>query len=335
MKALLDQVVRGGHLSRDDATRAFEDIISGGAEPLLVAALLAALATRGETVDEIAGATRALRRHMTPLRCPADAVDTCGTGGDGISTFNVSTAAAIIAAGAGVPVAKHGNRTSSRASGSAEVLEALGVCITADVATVERCIAEAKVGFLYARSLHPAMKHAAPIRAALGIRTIFNLLGPLANPGGVTRQVLGVAQARWQEPLARVLRELGARHVWVVHGEDGLCDLTVTGRTRVVELRDGAHRSFTVHPQECGLTPGSLDDLRVESPSASARAIRSVLQGEAGPHRDHALLNAGAAILVGGRADTLGDGVALAARAVDSGAAAAALDTLVERSHGR
>jgi anthranilate phosphoribosyltransferase len=331
----LRQLIGGRDLSADEVTAAFDEIMSGTAEPMLVAGLLVALAAKGESIGEIVGAARSMRRHMTPVQCDPAAVDTCGTGGDGISTFNVSTTAAVIAAACGAVVAKHGNRTSTRASGSAEVLDALGVNVDADVPTVERCLREIGLGFLYARSLHPAMKHAAPVRAALGIRTIFNLLGPLANPAGVQRQVLGVPHPRWTETLATVLAELGAQHVWVVHGADGLCDLTITGETRVTELRDGTLRTFCVTPEECGLSRAPLDTLRVSSAAASADAVRDVLAGSHGPRRDHALLNAGAALVVAGAVEDLPSGVTRAAQAVDSGAAAETLAALVERSNGR
>jgi anthranilate phosphoribosyltransferase len=335
VKDLLRQIVAGRDLSRDDSRRAFEQIMSGQEQPALVAGLLAALAVKGETVDEIVGAALAMRERVTPVRCDPEAVDTCGTGGDGISAFNVSTTAAIIAAAAGVTVAKHGNRTNTRVSGSAEVLEALGVNVEADVPTVERCLQKARIGFLYARALHPAMRHAAPVRAALGIGTVFNLLGPLVNPAGVQRQVLGVARAEWTEKLAAVSAELGSRKVWVVHGSNGLCDLTVTGPTKVTELDGGVIRTFEVSPQQYGLSPGRLEDLRVASVAQSAEVVRAILAGDPGPCRNHALLNAGAAILVSGRVASLHDGVALAASTLDSGAAVATLESLIECSHGR
>ncbi len=336
MHDVLATVVAGQNLSRSQARRVFDTIMSGSSEPALIAGFLTALATKGETVEEITGAAEAMRARLTPIRCPPDAIDTCGTGGDGISTFNVSTTAALIAAAAGAGVAKHGNRSTTRASGSAEVLEALGVNIQADVATVEGCLADVGIGFLFAPSLHPAMRYAAPVRQALGIRTVFNLLGPLVNPAGVRRQVVGVPRPDLTETLAEVLRELGSVHVWVVHGADGLCDLTATGPSRVTELRDGRIRTLEITPAECGLnTRASVDDLRVDSPAASAVAVRAILAGERSARRDHALLNAAAALIVAGIADGMPDGVARAAQAVDSGAAADTLARLVERSHGR
>jgi len=335
MRRFLEQVVAGRDLSSDEARRAFVQIMSGEVEAPEIAALLAGLATKGETVEEIVGAAWAMREQVTPVCCDPEAIDTCGTGGDGISTFNVSTTAALIAAAAGATVAKHGNRTHTRVSGSAEVLEALGVNIEADVPTVERCLSEVGFGFLYARALHPAMKYAAPVRAALGIRTIFNLLGPLMNPAGVRRQVIGVPRAAWTETLAEALRELGAQRAWIVHGEDGLCDLTVTGATRVTELAGGTIRTFRVTPEDGGLQRAKLQELRVDSPAASAEAVRRILAGEPGPRRDHALLNAAAALIVADQAADLPKGVARAAQVVDSGAAARTLELLIERSHGR
>lgn len=332
MQEFIGQLVAGRDLSRSEAQRAFREMASGGADAPMVAALLTALAVKGETVEEIVGAALAMRRQATPVRCPPEAIDTCGTGGDGISTFNVSTTAAIIAAAAGATVAKHGNRSTTRVSGSAEVLQALGVNIDADVATVERCLAEVRLGFLFAPALHPAMRYVAPVRRALGIRTVFNLLGPLVNPGGVRRQVVGVPAPELTEKLARVLKELGSRQAWVVHGSDGLGDLTITGETRVTELADGDIRTFTVSPEECNLPRGSLDDLRVGSVAASAEAVRGVLTGETGTRRDHALLNAAAALVVAGLSGDLPEGIARAAEAIDSGASARTLEGLIERS---
>jgi anthranilate phosphoribosyltransferase len=335
MKEPLEHIVAGRDLSRDQARHAFGRIMSGEVDAPQMATFLAALAAKGESVEELVGAAQAMREHATPVRCDSQAIDTCGTGGDGISTFNVSTTAAVIAAAAGATVAKHGNRTHTRVSGSAEVLEALGAKIDADVPTLERCLDEVGIGFLYAPALHPAMRHAAPVRAALGIRTAFNLLGPLANPAGVRRQVVGVPRDEWTEVVAEALRELGAERAWVVHGEDGLCDLTVTAPTRVTELAGGTIRTFRVVPEDCDLRQAGLRELYVDSPAASAEAVRRILAGERGPRRDHALLNAAAALLVADRATDLPEGIARAAEAVDSGAAAEKLELLVERSHGR
>jgi len=331
----LDKLVAGQDLTCREAREAFERIMSGQAGDTQIAALLTALACKGESVEELVGAAQVMREKVTPVRCDdPNAVDTCGTGGDGISTLNVSTASAIVAAAAGVTVAKHGNRTNTRASGSAEVVEALNVNTAAEVPTLERCLREARIAFLFAIRLHPAMKYAAPVRRALGIRTLFNLLGPLTNPARVRRQVLGVPRPELTETLAQVLARLGAIHVMVVHGLDGLCDLTITGPSRITELRGQTLRTYTIEPRALGLSQGALDDLKVDSPSASAQAIREVLAGRTGPRRDIVLLNAAAALVVGGKAADLPEGIALAARAVDSGSARATLDKWVEASRG-
>ena len=328
-----DVVLQGADLTRAQAAGAFAEIMSGRLADEQIARFLAALADQGETVDEIVGAAGVLRRHATPIDCSeADAVDTCGTGGDGISTFNVSTAAALIAAGAGACVAKHGNFTNTRKSGSAEVFQALGVNLDASPAVVARCLREARIAFLFAAKLHPAMKHAAAARRRLARRTIFNLIGPLTNPAGVRRQVVGVARPELLPVIAAALRQLGALHALVVHGHDGLCDLTITGPSRYVELCDGCLVEHTILPEDVGLKVGPLDALRIDSPDASAVVIRAILAGQTGAQRDHALLNAGATLLAAGVAADLGDGVARAAAAIDSGAAAAALERLIRIS---
>jgi len=333
MRGILEQLVASRDLSRADARRAFEFIMTGQAPESMIGAFLAALATKGETVDEIVGAAQAMREVCTPVRCSRDCIDTCGTGGDGISTFNVSTTAALIAAAAGAVVAKHGNRTNTRVCGSAEVLAALGVNIEADVPTVERCLERVGIGFLYARKLHPAMKYAAPVRQAMGIRTVFNVLGPLTNPAGARRQIVGVPRANQTESLATVLGELGAVHAWVVHGLDGLCDLTVTSETQVSEWKNGGVHTFRVRPEDVGLARAARSMLLVDSPAASAVAVRAILNGETGPRRAHAALNAAAALVVAGVASDLSDGVDRAQAALDSGAAAATLARLIEESN--
>jgi len=335
MQALLGKLIKGRDLTAAEAREAFERIMSGQAGEIEIAALLTALACKGECVDELVGAAEAMREKVTPVRCDdPDAVDTCGTGGDGISTFNVSTASAIVAAAAGATVAKHGNRTNTRVSGSAEALDALGVNITADVPVVERCLREVRIGFLFAPSLHPAMKYAVPVRKALGIRTIFNLLGPLTNPAGVRCQVMGVPRPELTETMVSVLDRLGAVRAMVVHGGGGLCDLTISGPSRISELRDGKIETYTIEPETFGLARGSLDDLKVDSPAASAAVIREVLAGKRGPCRDIVLLNAGAALVVANRAEDLAEGVARAADAVDSQAAAETLAKLARLSQG-
>lgn len=326
IKAIFDQLVAGRDLTREQTRWIFERIMGGEVPQSVIGALLGALLVKGECVDELVGAAEAMRASARRINCAADCIDTCGTGGDGISTYNVSTTAAIIAAAAGATVAKHGNRSTSRVSGSTEVLAQLGIDVETDSKTVERCLAEVRIGYLNARTLHPAMKYAAPVRQALGVRTIFNLLGPLTNPAGARRQVVGVPGLALLDKIAQALMKLGTVHAWVVHGADGLCDLTVTGRTTVVELRDGALKRFTITPEEVGLRRASLDALLVNSPMASAEIVVAILQGDSGPQREHALINAGAALVVAGLAESLRDGVARAARAVDEGAAIDTLD---------
>lgn len=328
----LDKLLRREHLTEAEAYAAFGRIMSGAASEAEIAAILVALASKGECAEEIVGAARAMRDKVTPVRCEADCIDTCGTGGDGISTFNVSTTAAIIAAAAGATVAKHGNRTNSRVSGSAEVLQCLGVNIEASVPVLERCLRECRIAFLYAPRLHPAMKYALPVRQALKVRTIFNLLGPLTNPAGARRQVIGVPRPELTELLADALRRLGATRAMIVHGADGLCDLTITGPTRVSELADGRIRTYELVPEDAGLPRAELSALIVDSPQASAAAVCEVLAGRSGPRRDHALLNAAAALTVAGLCGTLRDGVRLAAEAIDRGAARETLARLAAMS---
>ena len=332
MTELLARITAGQDLTREQARTLFDAIMSGQVAEPLMAALLAALATKGETVDEITGAAEAMRQVVTPVNGPPDCIDTCGTGGDGISTFNVSTTAALIAAGAGARVAKHGNRTNTRASGSAEVLESLGVNLGASVPVLERCLADVGIVFLFAPNLHPAMKHAVPVRKALKIRTIFNLLGPLTNPVGVRRQVLGVNRPELTEPIARVLLSLGAQRAQVVHGHDGLCDLSITGPSRITEVANGQISTHTLEPESLALERAPLSNLLVSSAAESAQAVRDILAGQAGPRRDHALLNAAAALVVADVASDMADGLTRAAEAVDTGRAAETLARLVEVS---
>jgi anthranilate phosphoribosyltransferase len=294
-----------------------------------MAAFLMALRVRGETIPEITGASRLMRARMLPVEAPPDAVDIVGTGGDGHNTFNVSTCAAIVAAGAGVPIAKHGNRAVSSLSGASDVLAALGVKIDLQPVAITRSIAKSGVGFMWAPIHHPAMKAWAPARAELGVRTILNLLGPLANPAGVKRQVVGVFNAAWTEPIAEALSNLGSVHAWVVHGSDGLDEITTTGPTRVTELKDGKVHTFEVRPSDAGLPPATLEDLKGGDATVNAAAIRELLGGEQGAFRDIVVLNAGAALLVGGKAATLREGAERAARAIDDGSAGRALDQLV------
>lgn len=324
------KVSDGETLSRDEAAAAFELLMSGEANEAQVAGFLMALRMRGETVDEITGAAGVMRAKATGVPAPEGSVDTCGTGGDASGTFNISTCSAFVVAGAGIPVAKHGNKSISSKSGSADVLAALGVKLDVSPETVSRSIDEAGIGFMFAPAHHSAMKHVGPARAALGVRTIFNLLGPLANPAGAKRQVIGVFDRAWLRPIAEVLQNLGSEALWVVHGEDGLDELTTTGKSHVVSLKDGVITEFTVHPEDMNLTTVAPALLKGGEADENARAIEAVLDGERGPFRDIVLMNAGAALLVGGLVDELGDGVALAGAAIDEGKAKAALKRLVE-----
>jgi anthranilate phosphoribosyltransferase len=334
LKPFLAKVADGTALTAQEAEDAFAVIMSGEATSAQIAGLLMALRVRGETVDEITGAVRAMRAKMLPVTAPAGAIDVVGTGGDGSGTFNISTGAALVVAGCGVPVAKHGNRALSSKSGAADVLTSLGVNLDAELPLVERAIAEAGIGFLMAPRHHAAMKHVMPARVEMGVRTIFNILGPLSNPAGVTRQFTGVFARQWVEPLAQVLKNLGSEACWVVHGEDGLDELTTTGPSFVAQLKDGAITTFTVTPADAGLPTARPEDLKGGSPEVNAQAIRDLIAGKKGPYRDIVLLNAAASLVVAGKVDDLTSGVATAAQAIDGGAAAQALDRLVSITNG-
>jgi anthranilate phosphoribosyltransferase len=333
MKSLLAAVAGGASLSGVEAESAFGIIMSGDATPAQIGGFLMALRVRGETVDEITGAVRAMRAKAVAIKAPAGAIDIVGTGGDSAGTFNISTTTAFVVAGAGVPVAKHGNRAVSSKSGAADVLAALGVNLDADMRLIERAIAEAGIGFLMAPRHHSAMRHVAGPRGELGVRTIFNILGPLANPAGVTRQFTGAFDRKWIEPMARTLANLGSEAAWIVNGSDGLDELTTTGPSYVAELKDGAVRTFEVTPEEAGLPRARPEDLRGGDAEANAVTLRALLGGQKGPVRDVVLYNAAAALIVAGKAKSLKDGVALAARSVDSGVAAAALERLIAITH--
>ena len=335
LRQLIQKVSGGATLSEDEIRAALEQMTAGAATPAQMGAFLMALRVRGETVEEIAGAAQMLRAKMNGVEVAPDAIDIVGTGGDAHGTYNVSTCAALIAAGAGARIAKHGNRRVSSKSGASDVLAELGVKLEVPAAAIARCVSEAGLGFLWAPLHHPALKHWAPIRGELGIRTIFNLLGPICNPAGVKRQVVGVFSWHWVEPIAHVLKSLGAEHVWVVHGHDGLDELTTTGATDVAELKDGKVTVFEVTPADAGLQPAKLSDLRGGDEKENAAAIRDVLAGKRTPLRDIAVLNAAAALIVAGKAVNLADGAALAAHAIESGAARKALERLVAITNGR
>jgi len=332
-KAIIGKVATGAALSRAEAAAAFDRMMSGEATPSQMGGLLMALRVRGETVDEITGAVSAMRAKMLTVTAPPDAVDIVGTGGDGSGSVNVSTCASFIVAGTGVPVAKHGNRALSSKSGAADVLAALGVRIDITPEHVGRCLRSAGIGFMFAPTHHPAMKNVGPTRVELATRTIFNLLGPLSNPAGVRRQMVGVFSKHWVEPLAQVLKNLGAESVWVVHGSDGLDEITLTGPTFVAALEDGRIRTFEVAPEDAGLSRVAGEALKGGDADANARALRSVLEGKPSAYRDVALLNAAAALVVAGKARTLKEGVALGITSLDTGAAAERLMRLSAVSH--
>jgi anthranilate phosphoribosyltransferase len=332
LKPLLAKVANRESLTRDEARQAFEIIMSGEATPSQIGAFLMALRVRGETVDEIVGAVTTMRSKMLPVAAPAEAIDIVGTGGDGAGTYNISTLAAMIVAGAGVPVAKHGNRAQSSKSGTADSLAALGVKLDIGPEIIARCIREAGIGFMFAQLHHSSMRHVGPSRVELGTRTIFNLLGPLSNPAGARRQLLGVFAPQWLVPLAEVLRDLNAESVWVVHG-DGLDEITTTGTTSVAALEDGKIRTFELTPDDFGLPYARLDELKGGDGVANAAALRGVLGGAKNAYRDIALANAAASLVIVGKAETLGDGMRLAAQSLDSGATALALDRLIAVSN--
>jgi anthranilate phosphoribosyltransferase len=334
LRPLLAEVAAGRALSESQAEAAFDIIMSGNATPSQMGAFLMALRVRGESVDEITGAVRTMRAKALTIDAPPGTIDTVGTGGDGVGTFNISTASGLVAAGCGVPVAKHGNRAFSSKSGAADVLSALGVNIEADMAIVRRCLWEIGFCFLMAPRHHSAMRHVGPTRVELGTRTIFNLLGPMSNPAGTRRQLVGVFAPEWVVPMAEVLGRLGAERAWVVHGA-GIDELTTAGVTKVAEFRDGKVTSFEVTPEEAGLRRVALDDLKGGEPAHNAALMRELLGGAPGPLRDVVLLNSAAALVVAGRAEDLRAGVALAARAIDSGAALQVLDRLVAMTNER
>ncbi|QRG05487.1 anthranilate phosphoribosyltransferase [Xanthobacter dioxanivorans] len=328
-KPLLGKVATGASLSRDEAAYVFDAMMSGEATPSQMGALLMGLRVRGETVEEIAGAVSVMRAKMLPVEAPDGAVDVVGTGGDASGSYNISTCAAFIVAGAGVPVAKHGNRALSSKSGAADVLAALGVRIDLDPAGISRCIGEAGIGFMFAPSHHPAMKHVGPTRVEMGTRTIFNLLGPLSNPAGVRRQMVGVFAKSWIVPLAEVLKALGSQKAFVVHGSDGLDEITISGGTDIAALDGGHIHTFTVMPEDVGLKRHPAEALKGGDAVHNAAALRAVLDGAEGAYRDVSLFNAAAALVVAGRAKDLTEGVALARTSLDTGSARARLEHLV------
>jgi anthranilate phosphoribosyltransferase len=332
-KPFIVKAAAGLSLTEAEATDAFGHIFTGSVTPAQLGGFLLALRARGETIAEITGAVAAMRARMLPVKAPAGAIDIVGTGGDGQGTRNISTLAALIVASCGVPVAKHGNRAASSRSGASDVLSALGVGLELSPAGVEACIAQAGIGFMAAPAHHAGMRHAAPVRAELGTRTIFNLLGPLANPACVEYQVLGVFSRAWLEPLAHVLRNLGLRRAWLLHGSDGLDEATITGPTFVAALEDGEIRSFEIAPEDAGLSRARAADLAGGDPADNAAALHAVLSGERNAYRDIGVLNAAIALLVAGKARDVQHGAALAAAAIDDGRAADTLAKLVKASN--
>ncbi|HUI95050.1 MAG TPA: anthranilate phosphoribosyltransferase [Xanthobacteraceae bacterium] len=329
LKALIGQAATGAALTREQASIAFDLMMSGEATPSQMGGLLMALRVRGETIDEITGAVSAMRSKMLRVLAPPTAIDVVGTGGDASGSFNISTCAAFIVAGAGVPVAKHGNRALSSRSGAADVLTALGVRIDIPPDHISRCIAEARIGFMFAPAHHPAMRHVGPTRVELGTRTIFNLLGPLSNPAGVKRQMVGVFSKQWVEPLAHVLKNLGSERAFVVHGSDGLDEITTAGPTAVAALDNGEVKTFDITPEDVGFARARPEALRGGDADHNAKALLAVLKGQRGPFRDVAVLNAAAALVVAGKARDLKGGVALAEKSIDSGEAEGSLERLI------
>jgi anthranilate phosphoribosyltransferase len=331
---LIEKLQRRQDLTVEESAAAMDEIMEGRALPAQTAGLLVALAMKGERPSEIVGLARTMRARATKLSRPFDPVfDTCGTGGDRAHTFNVSTVAALVLAACGVRVAKHGNRSVSSRCGSADLFEALGVNIAATPETVERCLDEAGIAFFFAPTFHPSMRHAAPTRRELGVRTAFNLLGPLTNPAGASRQLVGVPRPELTELVARALALLGTERAWVVHGADGLDEISTTGYTKVSECRSGAVNTFYVHPSDFGVSKASPADLKGGEAAENAVIARSVLAGEPGPPREIVLLNTAASLLIAGKVAAIGEGLELAAAAIDSGAAARALAQLVEVSN--
>jgi anthranilate phosphoribosyltransferase len=332
-KTFVQKIATGATLSRSEATEAFDAMLTGNATPAQIGAFLMGLRIRGETVDEISGAVASLRSKVIPVTAPDGAMDIVGTGGDGSGSYNVSTAAAIITAGCGVKVAKHGNRGMSSKSGTADTLAALGVKLDVSPEIIAKCVSEAGIGFMFAQGHHPAMKHVGPYRVEMGTPTVFNLMGPLSNPAGVKKQLLGVYSPKWVEPLAHVLAELGSTDVWVVHG-GGLDEITLTGTTTVAQLKDGKVTLFEISPEDAGLSRCDPQALKGGEAAENAAALRKVLSGQTSAYSDIAKLNAAAALIIAGRAKNLKNGVAQATASIQTGAAQAALDKLVAVSNG-
>jgi len=332
IREAIDTLIQGQSLTMEQAAAVMEEIMGGEATPAQFGAFVTALRLKGETVDEITGMARVMRDKAVPVAVSGPVVDTCGTGGDGSQTFNISTTAAFVVAGAGLKVAKHGNRGMSSGCGSADVLEQLGVKIDLGAKEVEQCLEQVGIGFMFAPVFHPAMKYASAPRREIGIRTVFNILGPLTNPAGASAQMLGVADRSLTVKIAKVLKLLGCHHALVVHGEDGLDEITLDGRTTVCELNKGVIKGYPIDPEEFGFSRVSVRNLRGGSPQENADILLGVLKGQKGPHRDIVLLNAAAALVAGEKAQTMKDGIALAKEIIDSGRALEKLEGLIRLS---
>lgn len=334
-KPFLNKIANGAELSEAEAQAAFECLMSGTATPAQIGAFLMALRVRGEGISELTGAARIMREKALKVDAPPGAIDTCGTGGDGSGTFNISTAAALVTAACGVPVAKHGNKAMSSKSGTADVLAALGVNLDASPEMTARAMREANIGFLFAPRHHSATKHVAPVRQELGTRTIFNLLGPLSNPAGAKRQLLGVFDQKWIVPMIETLARLGSERAWVVHGSDGLDEITTTGPTHVAELKGNEIKTFEIVPEDAGIKRAAPEDLKGGDIETNATALKSLLHGRGGPYRDIVILNAGAALVIAGKVSDIKAGAEMALEAIMSGKAAKTLEALCAISHGR
>ena len=332
IKEAITTLVSGRSLTMEEAASVMEEIMQGEATPAQFGAFVTALRLKGETVDEIVGLAKTMRARAVPVTITEPVVDTCGTGGDGSHTFNISTVAAFVAAGAGLRIAKHGNRAMSSQCGSADILEALRIKNDLNAEQVQRCLQEVGIGFMFAPVFHPAMNHAAVPRREIGIRTVFNILGPLTNPAGARAQMLGVAEEALLEKMVLVLRNLGCHHALVVHGEDGLDEITLTGKTRVYELKDGNIKKYAISPEDFGLSSASLDNLKGSTAIENASRLRNILAGASGPQRDVVLMNTAAALVAGYKVATLQQGVTLAGEVIDNGHALAKLEQLIEVS---
>lgn len=332
--AILKQIASGERPSEARVEAALTSILGGGANDAQIAAFLMGLETLGVTAADVRAGTRVMRAHMVPAPIDFDVLDIVGTGGTGLHTLSISTASMIVCAGAGAKIAKHGNRAASSLTGTADTLSQLGVNLDITPEKAAECIKTAGIGFLYAPNHHPAMRFVGPARKSIKIRTLFNLLGPLSNPANAKRQLLGVCDDRWRQPMAETLRDLGSTHAWIVHGEDGLDELTTTGRSFVTELKDGQLREFEIISEDYGIARASMDDLRGGTPDVNAKALRALLDGTPSPYRDIVRLNSGAALYIAGLSTSVESGIIMATQSIDSGAAKSALDKLVEVTNG-